>query len=158
MSNTDTIYCLDASALIEAATRSYPQDTFETLWERIDGLIADGRIVSPHEVLLELKRKDDELHEWAKVRESLFRDLDEDLQTATRKVLSACPDLINPGNLKSNADPFVVGLAVAEGASVVTQETWAGGLSKPKIPNACKEVGVPWMNMLSFIQAEGWKF
>jgi hypothetical protein len=60
-------YCIDTSALIDAAIRWYPPDVFPSLWTRVEALIETGRLISSEEVLLELEQKEgDILHEWAK--------------------------------------------------------------------------------------------
>jgi hypothetical protein len=51
----------------------------------------------------------------------------------------------------------VVGLALARGGTVVTQETPANSSRKPRIPDACIAVGVPWMTLPEFVDAQGWQ-
>ena len=69
-------YVFDTSAFMETWNNLYPPDTFSDLWERIDGLIDDGRIISPDEVEKEMARKDDALKSWAKARQQAFVKLD----------------------------------------------------------------------------------
>jgi Domain of unknown function (DUF4411) len=41
---------------------------------------------------------------------------------------------------------------------VVTEETMANNLTSPRIPDVCQALGVPWMNVVGFIQAQRWTF
>jgi hypothetical protein len=61
------------------------------------------------------------------------------------------------GANRNSADPFVVGLALARGGTVVTQETPANSSRKPRIPDACIAVGVPWMTLPDFVDAQRWQ-
>jgi len=49
------------------------------------------------------------------------------------------------------------GLALARGGTVVTQETPANSPRKPRIPDACLAVGVPWMTLPDFVDAQRWQ-
>ncbi len=44
------IYCVDTSSLIAAWQERYPIENFPKFWDRMGGLIEDGRLVSPIEV------------------------------------------------------------------------------------------------------------
>ena len=61
-------YSLDTSAILNAWQRNYPPDLFPTLWRNIEGLIDAGVLIASEEVQVELEKKDDEVHEWAKQR------------------------------------------------------------------------------------------
>jgi hypothetical protein len=62
------VYCVDTSAWMDGWQRYYPQDVFPSLWTRLDELIGTGQIISSEEVYVELKKKDDTLHDWMKLR------------------------------------------------------------------------------------------
>ena len=71
-------YCIDTSALLGAWVRWYPPEMFPTLWDKVDALIENHRLISSEEVLQELERKEgDTLHAWAKQRHSIFLPLDQ---------------------------------------------------------------------------------
>jgi len=48
------MYCIDTSALIHGWRRDYPPDVFRSLWQQLDQLVAEGKLFSSIEVLLEL--------------------------------------------------------------------------------------------------------
>ncbi|MGF1663705.1 MAG: DUF4411 family protein [Kineosporiaceae bacterium] len=66
--------------------------------------------------------------------------------------------LVGIGSGRSGADPFVVALALVHGGVVVTEETLSRNLSKPKIPDVCQSMEVQWLNLMGFVQQQGWVF
>jgi hypothetical protein len=66
--------------------------------------------------------------------------------------------MLGRGKGRNGADPFVVALARLNGCTVVTEETMANNLTSPHIPDVCQALGVPWMNLVGFIQAQRWTF
>jgi len=73
-------------------------------------------------------------------------------------VLAQHPKLMGTGGNRNAADPFVIGLAHARGCVVVTEETLSGRLDKPRIPDVCIALGLPWTNLVGFIGQQGWQF
>jgi len=66
-----TIYCIDTSSIIKWYVEEYPPSIFEGLQERIEELIAAGRLLSPKAVFDEIKPGDD-CHKWCKAQTDLF--------------------------------------------------------------------------------------
>ena len=151
-------YCLDTSALIQGWNVLYPPAFFPGLWTRMEELVDAGEIVSSEEVRLEIERKDDVLLAWCKTRTGMFLPLTAAIQTTAIGILATLPKLVDARTGKSMADPFVVATAHATRTAVVTQERPTGSALRPKIPEACNQVGVPWMSLLDVIKAEGWVF
>ena len=121
-------------------------------------MIEAQEILSVDEVKREVRRKDDDVAKWVLAQRSLFVSLEHDIQKATKEVLAACPRLVaQHGANRNAADPFVVGLALARGGTVVTQETPANSSRKPRIPDACIAVHVPWMTLPDFVDVQGWQ-
>ena len=60
------------------------------------------------------------------------------------------------GGPRNGADPFVIGLAIARGGSVVTQET-PRTIIKPRIPDVCEALEVPCMTLPEFVDSQGWQ-
>jgi len=76
-------YSVDTSALLDGWRRYYPPDVFPPVWKKLDELIEDKILVASEEVLLELRRKDDDVYEWARVRSHMFvPTADEEIQRA----------------------------------------------------------------------------
>ncbi|MGW7534079.1 DUF4411 family protein [Amycolatopsis sp. NPDC054798] len=152
------MYSFDTSAILNGRRDQLPPSVFSTLWQRIEALIAEGTIRSVEIVRDELGKRDDDANTWARAQADLFVPLEQDIQLATRKILHAHPKMMGTGGGRNGADPFVIGLALARTGVVVTDETFSGNLAKPRIPDVCKAVSVPCVNLVGFVQAQGWKF
>jgi hypothetical protein len=149
-------YSVDTSALMEAWVRSYPPDVFPTLWSRLDGLIRAGRLLASDEVLRELEKKEDDLWQWAKQRGGLFVPLDPQLQTRASMIISQFPSLTKTASvMRGSADPFVVALAAERSLTVVTAE--GSKPTKPKIPDVCRDLSIPCINLVEVFRREGWQ-
>lgn len=121
-------------------------------------MITTGNIRCIDEVLNELAKREDAVHGWAKSQPDLFLPLASDVQRAAREVLQAHPKLVGTGGGRNSADPFVIALARAHGGVVVTEETQSGNINKPRIPDVCNAMGVPWLNLVRFVQQQAWTF
>ena len=155
-----TVYSIDTSCLVHGWRRAYPPKRFPGLWARLDELIESGRLLASIEVFNELEKKDDEIYAWAKERkESLFREIDDDVQGAIVHIMAQYPKLVDTGKGKSGGDPFVIAQALAADPffTVVTQEQ-GGSADKPRIPFVCQSEGVPCIDLLALIEAEDWSF
>ena len=151
-------YCLDTSALIEAWQRSYAIDVFPLFWELLEEGIENGVFVCPDEVLHELYKKEDGLFAWVKAHEKLVVPIDDALQLSVGEVLTRFPTLVDSRKNRSQADPFVIGLARIQRRTVVTGEKAAGNGKVPKIPNVCAHFNVATCSLLQMIRNLGWRF
>lgn len=150
-------FSFDTSAFINGQRDLFRPTTFGPLWDAIAKMIEAQEILAVDEVKWEIRRKDDDVARWVRSQRGLFVPLARDIQKATKEVLAACPRLMaQHGANRNSADPFVVGLALARGGTVVTQETQANSSRKPRIPDACDAVGVPWMTLPAFVDAQQW--
>src|SRR5262245_60863015 len=132
-------YCWDTSAWIHSWVRTSPPDIFVSLWERLDAAIGTGDILSPDEVLVELERQEgDTLLAWVRYRrEGLIAPLTADIQTHVGSIGAAFPPFVAGDEDTNFADPWVIGLAMAQGLTVVTQERRPGSPDSPTIPRVC---------------------
>jgi len=151
------IYCIDTSSLIASWQERYPIENFPSFWDKMSGLIDDGRLISPIDVLHEIKKKSDELHGWLKIRKpKMFRELDDAVQVEAAKVLAEFPRLVGERKLRTSADPFVISLARVTGHQIVTDEKPSGNLSRPNIPDVCARLGMSSIGILQVIRSEKW--
>lgn len=154
-------YVFDNSPL-SALFRNYYRESFPTLWQRFDQLVADGRLVSTREVFREIKDGPIEgLLEWAKQNRELFATPTAEEGAFVAKIY-AVPHfqqnieqkkLLRGGKV---ADPFVIARAACENRTVVTVE-----VMKPnavRIPNICAHFRVMCLSLPAFMQAEDWTF
>lgn len=155
----DPLYSIDTSALLDGAKRWYPIESFVTLWERLDGLIGDGLLISVDEVFRELERqKGDAIHTWCKRRKRMFWPLSEEIQRSSAEVLALFPRLVDTRRPRGRADPFVVGLARVTRTILITGEKKNQSAKRPKIPDACDHFKVKWIDLPTLIRERGWRF
>lgn len=150
------VYCVDTSSLIAAWQERYPIENFPNFWDRMDALISAERLIAPVEVLIEMKKKSEELHAWLKARQWMFRELDDAVQIEAAKVLVQFPRLVGEKKLRTSADPFVIALARVEGLALVTDEKPTGSMSRPNIPDVCSALSMKTIGVLDLIKAEQW--
>lgn len=143
---------VDTSGWLDGWQRHYPPDVFPSLWSKLDGLIATGEIISSEEVYHELKRKDDDLHDWVQARKQMLVPLDEAIQMRAMALLHEFPRLVDTLRGRSTADPFVIATAMDRGAAVVTGEPLTGKLDKPRIPDVCQVENVRCITFLQMIR------
>lgn len=154
------MYSIDASALIDGWSRYYPQDVMPTLWEQVDGLIQDGRLFATDEVFTEIKRGDDGLIGWSKMRRQMFIAPDEAVERGVQTVVNRFPNFVPQRSADGAwADPYVIALAQTRQAIVVTGEKPVDAKAKvPHIPNVCSALGVTCISFLDLIRREGWRW
>jgi hypothetical protein len=151
------VYCIDTSALIAAWQERYPPENFPKFWARVNGLINNGRLIAPSEVLHETAKRSDELHNWLSERDHTFRELDVKIQAEATAILARFPRLVGERKLRTSADPFVIALARVEKLQIVTDEKLTGNINRPNIPDVCAALRMkPCMGLLQLIQAEKW--
>lgn len=149
-------YSVDTSALLNAWWRNYPPKVFESVWEGIDALIKGGRFLAPDEVLRELAKQDDELHNWVRERSVMFVPLAPALQKRAKSVIDKFPSLVNTKAVMGGAaDPFVIALALERKLIVVTEEKPRP--KRPRIPDVCNGIGITWMPLVQVFIREGWR-
>ena len=149
-------YCVDTCALIDA-WRDYHPDVLPDLWaHNMPAAIRDGSIVSPEEVLIELRRGTDDLQLWAKRNSQMFLPLDGNIQGAVKQVLADFPPI------EHSADIFVIATAMVRDAVIVTHEKKRGYRNNPnaipKIPDVCEHYSVRCVRFPQLIREKGWKF
>lgn len=116
-----------------------------------------GQIWIMDEVVTELKRKDDGVYQWVKGRDTIIVPIDEDIQKHLVGVMKLYPRLVDTKRNRSGCDPWVIALAKARSLSVVTAEKASGSLIKPKIPDVCKDMGIPCVEVIEFYRKQGWR-
>ena len=88
-------YSFDTSAILNAWRRHYHPKTFPSLWSKLDELIESRDIIASEEVMVELRRKDDEVYAWARERVQMFTPLYPDIQQSAANILANYPRLID---------------------------------------------------------------
>jgi len=151
-------YCFDTSSFVNPWAKWYPPETFPSLWQKVDLLITEGKIIACEEVLYEIEKQADDLHAWLKQRRSIFHPLTEEIQQATVEIQSQFPNLVDYRRQRSQADPFIIATALVHGKILITEEKFSDSLSRPKIPNVCKHFKVTCISFLDLMKRESWTF
>ena len=148
------VYTFDSSAFINPYRRYYPFDVFPSLWSELEKRIASGEIVSIQPVLGEIGERDDALTKWVKAQKSLFCKVDYAVQAKVQTILARWPNWVDPTSGKNDADPVVVGHALAEKIKVVSHEV-NGGPSNLKTPYVCAQMNVVHLGFIDFVREIG---
>ena len=154
---SSAIYCIDTSSILESFVDTYPPSIFPKLPERIEMLIAAGRMRSPKAVLDEIKPGDD-CHKWVKGQTDLFVEESGPVQQLVKKLMATHHNPAKPLKGISGADPFVIAMAKTGGANwVVVSDEHAGSSENRKIPFVCQAESVLCISFKGMMLAEGSK-
>jgi hypothetical protein len=156
-------YCVDASSLIKLK-QDFPPSVFPAVWEKVEELAGNGRLIAPDEVAREVEN-DDVLGPWTKRHKKVFRRLDQQQIDLAKDIETRFPKLAKPGKFGPAADPFVIALARLENQPspdlfetpkcvVVTEE----GRGPEQIPGACRHYKIDCVSLVELFQREGWVF
>lgn len=157
------MYSLDTSVFMDWQARYYPPDIFVLLGKKIEELVAEGQcsaVVLVKEELDAVGTPD--LRAWARNHPALFVSLDPLVQVEAASIEARYPDLMDPKGLYQSADAYVIALAKMKGGVVVSQETSAAEKRSAKrthyIPDVCRDLGIPCINLLGLMRREKWVF
>lgn len=156
------MYSLDTSMFMDWQARYYPVDVFRSLEVKLGQLIEAGEGVAVSLVKEELDSVGTpDLQAWAKRQAGLFVPLTAEIQRAGASIEARYPDLMDPKSPYQSADAYVIALAQVRNGVVVSQETSAAEKRKPPkdhyIPDVCRELGVPCINLLGLMRRERWE-
>lgn len=153
-------YLLDANTIIQLGRRINPPELRSSANAIVDGLISQGRILSPLEVCKELemgvKDKGDEVIKWVERNKTIFVELSEAQQEHLADVLAQFPDLVKYDIQSYDADPILVAMALEyRGWTVVTRDGF-NGTGKQGVKQACDRYKIPCMTEYDMLKANGW--
>jgi hypothetical protein len=158
MSATPAIYCIDTSSIFEWFVRTYPPSILPVLPERMEQLIAAGRLRAPKAVLDEIRPGDD-CYKWAKAQTELFVEESRAVQQIVRQIMATHYNPAKPLKGINGADPFVIAMAKDGGPNwVVVSDEHAGSREARKIPFVCAHEAIRCLNFQGLMKAEGWQF
>lgn len=157
------MYSLDTSVFMDWQARYYPPDIFKSMITKVDVLIANGECSAVDLVKEEIDAVGTpELRTWAKNHPALFVALDPLVQVEAASIEARYPDLMDPKSPYQSADAYVIALAKVKGGTVVSQETSAAEKRSAKrthyIPDVCRDLGIPCINLLGLMRREKWNF
>jgi hypothetical protein len=156
---TDDDYLLDTGVFIEAHRRYwYRQDICPGFWDALLHFQGAGRLVSLDRCRAEIK-EGDVLAAWiGDAPADLFvSTADAKVANKYAKVMAwaAAGDFTDPAKTEfaSGADGWLVAYGAEHGLVVVTHETdEPNRRNKVKIPNACNQFGVEWLDTFEMLR------
>jgi hypothetical protein len=159
------IYSMDTSGWT-SLKRGYPASSFPSLWQNVEYLAKNNRLISPDQVYAELEKQDDELLKWAKLHKEIFLKLDGEQVAVGLQIVADYPSLVNPLKQTPDADPFVISLAIVQqkrstllgDECIVVSAEKRGSPQKYKIPDVCACLSIRHFTILDIIAEEGWTF
>lgn len=158
------MYSFDTSVFMDWQARYYPSDIFASLVTKIEELVAKGECSAVQLVKEEIDAVGTPgLRAWAKNNSALFVPLDPLVQVEAASIESRYPDLMDPRSPYQSADAYVIALAKTKNEGiVVSQETSAAEKRSAKrthyIPDVCRDLGIPCINLLGLMRREKWNF
>jgi len=157
------VYSVDTSFFMDWQARYYPLDLFPTFNAQIEALISAGNCEAVSLVREEINSVGTpDLKTWASAHSAIFVSLQPAVQLEAASIEARYPDLLDPKSLYQSADAYVIALARVRDGVVVSQETAAHEKRNPKkqhyIPDVCRDLGVPCINLLGLMRRERWTF
>lgn len=154
------VYVLDTSFIVQLH-ENYYRETFRTLWERFDAMVAARQFTSTREVMRELEEQSDSSTKWAEENVELFATpiAEEGRFVANIYAVTHFQQNIELKKILKggkNADPFVIARAAAVKGTVLTMEQLKPNAAK--IPNICEHFKIPCLDFRRFMLAENWSF
>jgi hypothetical protein len=157
----DERFCIDSSVLIHL--RNLPREArfFEPIWTGLEGLVRDGRLMSPKEVRDEIYRQDDVVAKWCKAQKALFAEVDPGQEASVKKIMARFPAVAAEAQrlMGPYGDPWVVALGESTGSVVLSRER----SRNPKrdadvfaIPDMCSAIGVQHVGFEDFLNRMAW--
>lgn len=156
------IYSVDTSSLMDWQARYYPLGVFQGLATRIDDLGTSRRLFAVALVEEEVRAVGTgDMAKWFKDRRGLIVPTSEVLAEALA-IQNQFTGLRDPKAQSEEADSYVIALARMRNGIVITQETSVAEKRNPKrthfIPDVCRELGIPCINLLGLMRRERWVF
>ena len=157
------MYSIDTNIYLDWWVRRYPEDVFPTYRAQVEGLITAGKWNAVERVQDEINHVGTApLKAWAKGQRGQFIKHDGALILEAKAITTTYPGLIDPYARHDEADRYVIALAKLKSWTVVTHETPArskkNALRTHFIPDVCRAVGVPCIDLLELMRREKWSF
>jgi hypothetical protein len=156
------MYLLDSDVFIDAKRTYYAFDLCPGFWDFLELEVQLGEIRSIRKVRDELEAGRDELADWAHAQGApFFLEPGPGFAAAMRRVGDwvQAADFTDAAkrDFLGKADSFLVAHALAEGHTVVTNETpnQPNERKNVKIPTACDAVGVPCARTFAVLRRRG---
>jgi len=165
------IYCVDTSSFAYCQ-RSFGQRSsrltfYASVWDLLDRLADEERLLAPHLVHIEITKSNDEIGRWAQAHSAVFRPRGEHAARVVEILKEPGQRLVDPTAPRGaeEADPWVIALAAGISAApptlfdprrigiVVSEEARVGGIA-----DICRRRGVEHLDFTEMLTTEGLSF
>jgi hypothetical protein len=154
------LYLLDADVLIRADRTYYPPNRFPVFWDWLLHMGREGNVKIPREQYDEITAGNGALVAWLKdkdTKDALLFGEEADPKGVNDVTLQGYGQLDEAGIEKVGRDPFLISYGCLDKANrtVVTLEVSAPARqgANRKIPDVCKDLGVPCCDLFQLIDA-----
>jgi hypothetical protein len=160
------IFCFDSSTFIKLH-RSYGEDLIPEIWQELENLFKNEKIISHTVVFEELttSAKKDALSKWISSKKRYFKKMSGNQAVHVSNILKIFPGLIDANNEKDQADPWLIALTLEEKSKtslftsekeyyIVSEESIR---SPHKIPAVCEHFGIKHLSLKDFFKYNGWQ-
>lgn len=155
------LYCIDTSSVV-ALKRNYPRKSLRPLWDLLEQLADEHRLIAPHEVIRELDRVEDEMKAWAKVRSGIFVPIDAAQGDALKEIQAEFPGVSASAKPGPHADPWCLALSLVRTRSgedlYLVNEEKDTTTKSDKIPYVARHFKIQWARILDVPSLEGLEF
>ena len=142
----------------------YSPETFESIPEKMEALITDGRLLASRSVKDEIKDDPNAteltLAKWCRGQNGFYAEDNSDVQNVAIDLLDKYQNPLKKRGI-SGADPFVIARARVQGNDwcVVSAENPANGNAHkdPNIPFVCQGEGIEHIDFYTLMKREGWR-
>ena len=149
-------YVIDSSALFDLKNQ-YPDRIFTGLWESFNEMCKERLVVSPREVLREIKRGNDDLLQWAQDYGDIFLEPCENELSINQHLFEQYPkEIIAKYSTRPWADPLVIACAKHYRLTIIQQET--NDRNQYKIPSMAAKIDVKCIKLVEFFEDQNWQF
>lgn len=157
-------YIFDSNCFIQAHRERYPIDIAQSFWGKVSALANSDTIASIDRVHDELFENDDALTNWisGNLPAPFFKDTSsDDVLSNYRKVIAWAnsksdqyvQQAINDFLAYENADAWLVAYGMTRDCTIVTYEVSAPeSKSIIKLPDACNQFDISWMNPMEMLR------
>jgi hypothetical protein len=156
------IYLLDANIFIQAKNLHYGMDFCPAFWDWIVEKNAAGEVFSIDKVADEIAAGKDDLSDWVKQYNEIFRKTDSEVASHFSKVSTwVMSQNFEQGAINifmQVADFYLIAHALAGNHTLVTHEVPANSPRRIKIPNVCAGLGLRFMTPYEMLRRERARF
>lgn len=155
-------YVIDTNVIVSFIKKTdnefYGDDVFKPQWDLVEQLIAKGVIIAPRQVEIELQkscRVIPEMTSWLKKHKDMFVDVEEDAQLeSAKKLLKEYPVYGFTENYLGDLSVMTLADTLKIAALSIEGETPGKAVTRPKIPNVCKEFNIDHVSFSGFLRRE----